>query len=163
MVPNPESEKNTHTIQLKDTETLRSIGLGIVQNILKSIMIPWLRYRFLNNTFSDTNFMKLILTRLHNLQKKKNCFYFFSFLTFIQIQRLLSHCTKEQNIIQHNKSVLIILIKLKSFSVYTSIESRLLRMLSNRSCGCQTLMGLHCTTSSRTHLVLQSYWLTDVD
>ncbi len=43
------------------------------------------------------------------------------------------------------------------------IERRLLRMLSNRSRGCQTLINLHRVASSRTHLVLQAYWFTDVD
>ncbi len=43
------------------------------------------------------------------------------------------------------------------------IESRLLRTLLNRSRGCQTLINLHRVASSRTHLVLQAYWLIDVD
>ncbi len=43
------------------------------------------------------------------------------------------------------------------------IESRLLRTLSNRSRRCQTLINLHRVASSRTHLVLQAYWLIDVD
>ncbi len=36
-------------------------------------------------------------------------------------------------------------------------------MLSNRSRGCQTPINLHGAASSRTHLVLQAYWLTDID
>ncbi len=40
----------------------------------------------------------------------------------------------------------------------SDVESRLIRMLSNRSRGCQTLINL-----LRTHLVLQAYCLTDVD
>ncbi len=43
------------------------------------------------------------------------------------------------------------------------IESRLLRTLSNRSRGCQTLINLHLVASSGTHLVLQAYLITDVD
>ncbi len=46
---------------------------------------------------------------------------------------------------------------------HQDIESRLLRTLSNRSRGCQTLINLHRVASSRTHLVLQPYWLIDVD
>ncbi len=64
MVPNPESEKNTHTIQLKDTETLRSIGLGIVQNILEidndtltSIPVP--EQYFFWYQFYEINFNKI--------------------------------------------------------------------------------------------------------
>ncbi len=44
-----------------------------------------------------------------------------------------------------------------------SKESRLLRTLSNCSRGCQTLINLRRAASSRTHLVLQAYCLTDVD
>lgn len=48
-----------------------------------SIPIPCLRYRFLNNTFFDTNFMKSILVRFHYILPKKNLwFYFFSLLSF---------------------------------------------------------------------------------
>ncbi len=43
------------------------------------------------------------------------------------------------------------------------VESRLLRALLNRSRGCQTLINLWRAASSRTHLVLQAYCLTDVD
>ncbi len=43
------------------------------------------------------------------------------------------------------------------------VESRLIRMVSNHSRGCQTLINLWRATSSRTHLVLQAYCLTDVD
>ncbi len=45
------------------------------------------------------------------------------------------------------------------------IESRLLHMLLNRSQsrGCQTLINQRRAASSRTHLVLQAYCLTDVD
>ncbi len=43
------------------------------------------------------------------------------------------------------------------------MESRLIRTVSNRSHGCQTLINLHRGASSRTHLVLQAYCLTDVD
>ncbi len=44
-----------------------------------------------------------------------------------------------------------------------AIEIRLLRMLSNRSRGCQTPIDLCGAASSQTHLVLQAYWLTNVD
>ncbi len=43
------------------------------------------------------------------------------------------------------------------------VESRLIRTISNHSRGCQTLINLWCAASSRTHLVLQAYCLTDVD
>ncbi len=43
------------------------------------------------------------------------------------------------------------------------VESRLIRTLSNHSRGCQTLINLRRAASSRTHLVLQAYCLTDVD
>ncbi len=43
------------------------------------------------------------------------------------------------------------------------VESRLIHALSNRSRGCQTLINLRRAASSRTHLVLQAYCLTDVD
>ncbi len=43
------------------------------------------------------------------------------------------------------------------------IESRWLRALSKRSRRCQTLINLRRTASSRTHLVMQAYCLTDVD
>ncbi len=43
------------------------------------------------------------------------------------------------------------------------VESRLIRTVSNRSRGCQTLINLRRAASSRTHLVLQAYCLTDVD
>ncbi len=46
-----------------------SLGLGIVQKF--SILIPWVRYRFPNDTFFDTNFMKSVLTRLHYLPYKR--------------------------------------------------------------------------------------------
>ncbi len=49
------------------------------------------------------------------------------------------------------------------YSTTRAIESRLLRTLSNRSRGCQTLIDLRRAASSQTHLVLQAYWLTDVD
>ncbi len=43
------------------------------------------------------------------------------------------------------------------------VESRLIRTVLNRSRGCQTLINLQRAASSRTHLVLQAYCLTDVD
>ncbi len=43
------------------------------------------------------------------------------------------------------------------------VESRLIRTLSNRSRRCQTLINQWRAASSRTHLVLQAYCLTDVD
>ncbi len=73
-----------------------SVGLGIVQKF--SIPIPWVRYRFLNDTFFDTNFMKSVLTRLHLSQK--TLFLFFQLVDIYTDSKthLLSHCTKEQNI-----------------------------------------------------------------
>ncbi len=73
------------------------LGLGIVQTFSISIPIPWVRYRFLNDTFFDSNFMKSVFR------------------------------------------------------------------IQNRSRGCQTLINLRRAASSRTHLVLQAYCLTDVD
>ncbi len=43
------------------------------------------------------------------------------------------------------------------------VESRLIRTVSNRSRGCQTLINLWRAASSQTHLVLQAYCLTDAD
>ncbi len=43
------------------------------------------------------------------------------------------------------------------------VESRLICTVSNCSRGCQTLINLRRAASSRTHLVLQAYCLTDVD
>ncbi len=43
------------------------------------------------------------------------------------------------------------------------VESRLIHMVLNRSRGCQTLINQRCAASSRTHLVLQAYCLTDAD
>ncbi len=43
------------------------------------------------------------------------------------------------------------------------VESRLIRTVSNRSRGCQTLINLRHAASSQTHLVLQAYCLTEVD
>ncbi len=75
------------------------VGLGIVQKFSISIPIPipWVRYRFLNDTFSDTNFMKSVLTRLHYL--KKLWVYFFQLVDIYTDSKthLLSHCTKELN------------------------------------------------------------------
>ncbi len=51
----------------------------------------------------------------------------------------------------------------RCITVPRELESRLLRTLSNHSHGCETLIDLCPTASSRTHLVLQAYWLTDVD
>ncbi len=53
--------------------------------------------------------------------------------------------------------------RLVYYSTKRAIESRLLRMLRNRSRGWQTLIDLRHAASSPTHLVLQAYWLTDVD
>ncbi len=44
-----------------------------------------------------------------------------------------------------------------------NIESRLIRTVSNRSRGCQTLINQCRVASSQTHLVLQAYCLTGVD
>ncbi len=49
------------------------LGLGIVHKF--SVPIPWVRYRFLNHTFFDNNFMKSVVTRLHSL---KNFGFIFS-------------------------------------------------------------------------------------
>uniref|UniRef100_A0A673J468 NADH dehydrogenase [ubiquinone] 1 beta subcomplex subunit 9 n=1 Tax=Sinocyclocheilus rhinocerous TaxID=307959 RepID=A0A673J468_9TELE len=50
------------------------------------------------------------------------------------------------------------------YSTTRAKESRLLRAISNHSRGCQTLINLRRTSSSRTHrLLLQAYWLTDAD
>ncbi len=64
----------------------------------KMIPIPWVRYRFLNDTFFNTNFMKSVLTRLHYL--KKHCLYFVQLVDIYTDSKthLLSHCTKGQNI-----------------------------------------------------------------
>ncbi len=43
------------------------------------------------------------------------------------------------------------------------VESRLIRTGSNRSRGCQILINQRRVASSRTHLVLQAYCLTEVD
>ncbi len=43
------------------------------------------------------------------------------------------------------------------------VESRLIRTVSNRSRGCQTLINLQRSASSRTHLVLQALLAHCVD
>ncbi len=77
-----------------------------------SIPIPWVRYRFLNDTFFNTNFMKSVLTRYTLSQK---IFYFFSACWHLYRLKASSPelLHKGTKYIQHNKSVQIILIKLK--------------------------------------------------
>ncbi len=91
------------------------LGLGIVNFF--SISIPWVRYRFLNDSFFDTNFMKSVLTRLHYLKK---LVFFFS--ACWHLYRLKDSSPeplhKGTKYIQHNKSVQIILIKLIVFSLH---------------------------------------------
>ncbi len=94
-----------------NVNSLVGLGLGIVQKF--SIPIPWVRYRFLNDTFFDTNFMKSVLTRLHYL--KKLCFYFFS--ACWHLYRLKDSSPeplhKGTKYIHHNKSVQIIFNKVQ--------------------------------------------------
>ncbi len=49
------------------------------------------------------------------------------------------------------------------YSTTRAIVCRLLHMLSKRSRGYQILIDLHGAAYSRSHLVLQVYWLTDAD